>query len=156
MHHPQVEIDYKSLTLSSKAITGKSLPKKYTCDGENINPPLDVTGIPIHARSLVVMLEEVLTGFKSTMHWLVWNLPIAHHIQEDIYVGQQGLNDFGCLGYKGPCPPFGKSNYTLKIYALDELLDLPDGRTKSEIEKAMQEHIIAYGELGFPYTREEF
>jgi Raf kinase inhibitor-like YbhB/YbcL family protein len=156
MHNPQVEIDYKVLVLSSKAITGNSLPKKYTCDGENISPPLDISGIPLNTRSLVLMLEESVTGFKPTLQWLVWNLPVSNHIQEDIYIGQQGLNDFGCLGYKGPCPPFGKSNYTFKVYALDELLDLPEGRTKAEIEKAMQEHIIAYGELGVKYTREEF
>jgi Raf kinase inhibitor-like YbhB/YbcL family protein len=156
MHNPQVDIDYKVLTLSSKAIAGKSLPKKYTCDGENINPPLDITGIPLKARSLVLMLEESLAGFKPTLHWLVWNLPVAHHIQEDIYIGQQGINDFGCLGYKGPCPPFGKSNYIFKVYALDELIDLTEGCSKNEIENAMQQHIIAYGELAFPYTRATF
>jgi Raf kinase inhibitor-like YbhB/YbcL family protein len=156
MHNPLVEFDYKVLTLSSKPIHGQSLPKKYTCDGENINPPIDVTGIPIDTRSLVIMLEESLPGFKSTLHWLVWNLPVTYHIQEDIYVGQQGLNDFGTVGYRGPCPPFGKSYYQFKVYALDELIDLNDGCSKAEIQQSMQKHIIAYGELGFTYSRTNF
>jgi Raf kinase inhibitor-like YbhB/YbcL family protein len=153
MHNPQVEIDFKFLTVSSKVIKGNSLPKKYTCEGENINPPLDITGIPHNARSLVLMLEESLAGFKPTLHWLVWNLPVAQHIQEDIYVGQQGLNDFGYIGYRGPCPPFGKGNYIIKVYALDELIELNEGCTKTKIESALQHHIIAYGELAFSYTR---
>lgn len=156
MYNPQVEIDYKVLTLSSKVILEQSLPKKYTCDGENINPPIDITGIPHDARSLVIILEESLPGSQSILYWLVWNLPVTHHIQEDIYVGQQGLNDFGTIGYKGPCPPLGKSYYQFKVYALDELIELNDGCSKAEIQKSMQNHIIAYGNLGFSYTRTSF
>ena len=153
MHYQQIESDYKMITLSSEVIDRNGIQKKYTCDGENINPPIDIKGMPLNTNSLVLILEELLTGLKPILHWLVWNLPVTNHIKEDIYIGQQGINDFGCLDYRGPCQPVGISKYIFKIYALDELIDMNDGRTKAEIENAMQGHIIGYGELEFMYIR---
>jgi Raf kinase inhibitor-like YbhB/YbcL family protein len=154
MKQTEIQIDYKLLIITSRAFSPNGdIPKKYTCEGENSNPPLDISGTPDEARSLVLIADDPDAPGKTFVHWVVWNIPIMHHIDEDEMPGEQGLNDFGDVGYGGPCPPTGKHRYYFKVYALDDLLDLEKGATKQQVEQAMAGHIIAFGELMGHYKR---
>ena len=142
------ENEYKALTVSSSAFHAQEkIPRKYTCDGDNINPPLDINGIPDTVKSLALIVEDPDAPGGTWLHWAVWNIPITHLIQEDEIPGEQGLNDFGKCDYGGPCPPFGTHRYFFKVYGLDVFLDLQEGATRKDLEQAMRNHILAHGEL---------
>lgn len=154
MKQTEVQVDYKLLIITSRAFSPNGdIPKKYTCEGENSNPPLDISGTPDEARSLVLIVDDPDAPGKTFVHWVVWNIPITHHIDEDTVPGEQGLNDFGDVSYGGPCPPIGKHRYYFKVYALDDLLDLEAGATKQQVEQAMAGHIIGFGEFMGHYKR---
>lgn len=147
-------VDYKLLIISSSFFKeGEMIPAKYTCDGENINPPLDITGIPEEAKSLAIIMDDPDAPSGTWVHWVVWNIPVTHHLKEDHVPGSEGINDFGNHHYGGPCPPSGTHRYSFKIYALDAILDLPVKIRKEQLEKAMSEHIIGFGELTGLYKR---
>ena len=154
MQRADIKTDFKVLTVSSKASKSKApIPRKYTCDGDDINPPLDVDGIPTEAKSLALIVEDPDAPSGTWLHWLVWNIPASRHIAENAIPGLQGHNDFDKRSYGGPCPPSGTHRYFFKIYALDAVIDLPDGSSRNDIEDAMRDHIIAYGELEGTYKR---
>ena len=123
------------------------IPKKYTCQGEDINPPLDITGVPSGAKSLVLIVDDPDAPMKTWVHWVVFNIPVAEHIAENSILGKQGYNDFGRNDWGGPCPPSGTHRYFFKIYALDSTLNLKEGSKKQEVEKAMQGHLLGQAEL---------
>jgi len=129
------------------------IPTTYTCEGNDINPPLDIGGIPDKAHSLVLIVDDPDAPGKTWVHWLVWNIPITHHIKENSVPGEQGWNDFKRIAWGGPCPPSGTHRYFFKVYALDTLLELSSKTTKKELEQAMGEHILAFGELVGVYKR---
>jgi len=142
------------------------IPSKYTCDGENINPPLNITGIPEGTKSVALILDDPDAPSGVFTHWIFWNLdPGQTEIREkdSIEDGIVGENDAGETGYAGPCPPAsselqrgepsGTHRYFFKIYALDNFLALPHGAQRDELEKAMEGHIIDEGELIGKYTR---
>lgn len=154
MQKPEINTDYKALKVTSRAFSAKGMiPAQYTCDGEDINPPLDLGPVPAEAKSLVLIVEDPDAPAGTWLHWLVWNIPVTHHLHEQEIPGEQGLNDFGRNTYGGPCPPSGTHRYFFKVYALDDLIDLPDGSTRREVEDAMRDHILAYGELVGLYKR---
>jgi Raf kinase inhibitor-like YbhB/YbcL family protein len=149
---PQIEasraIDYKQIKVSSTAFTHEGLiPEKYTCDGINISPPLDLKDIPDDAKCLVLIIDDPDALITTWVHWIVWNIPVTHHIKENEIHGTEGLNDFQQHHYGGPCPPSGTHRYFLKVYALNALLELPTTTTKLQLERAMSEYIIGFGEL---------
>lgn len=147
-------IDYLQLRVSSSVFNENDLiPAKYTCDGANVNPPLDIEGIPEQAKCLALIVDDPDAPKGTWVHWVVWNIPITHHLKEKTVHGNEGLNDFGRRAYGGPCPPSGKHRYFFKVYALDELLDLPPAIHKLQLEKAMSGHILAFGELIGLYQR---
>jgi Raf kinase inhibitor-like YbhB/YbcL family protein len=147
-------IDYKQLKVSSNAFTHKGvIPIKYTCDGENINPPLDLKDIPKKAKCLALIVDGPDAPIATWVHWIVWNIPVTHHIKENEIHGIEGINDFQQHHYGGPCPPLGTHRYFFKVYALDALLDLPASTTKLQLERMMSEHIIGFGELVALYKR---
>jgi Raf kinase inhibitor-like YbhB/YbcL family protein len=140
--------EYKVLIITSTAFNESDyIPALYTCEGEDINPPLDIKEIPEEAKSLVLIMEGTVEPKGIQSHWLVWNIPITHHIKENEIPGEQGMNDFGRINYGGPCPPSGTHRYIFKVYALETLLDLHEGSMKKDLENAMSSHIVAYGEL---------
>lgn len=148
-------VDYKLLTVTSKAFENDGMiPARYTCDGMNINPPLDIENMPADAVCLAVIVEDPDAPGKTWVHWIAWNIPVTHHIKEDEVHGIEGLNDFGARHYGGPCPPSGIHRYFFKLYALDKILDMPSLSRKPELEKEMSGHIIAFGELIGLYKRE--
>ncbi len=149
-------VDYKPLKITSTAFgNGEIIPLKYTCDGINVNPPLDIEHIPADAKCLVLIVDDPDAPIGVWVHWLVWNIPVTHHIKENEVHGKEGRNDFQQQHYAGPCPPSGTHRYFFKVYALDELLNLPADTKKLPLEKAMSEHILAFGELIGLYKRHD-
>jgi len=147
-------IDYKPLKVSSPAFGHeKYIPAKYTCDGVNISPPLTIEHVPEKAACLVLILDDPDARAETWVHWLIWNIPLTHHLKENAVHGIEGMNDFKQHQYGGPCPPSGTHRYFFKVYSLDTLLDLPVHTTKVQLEKAMSGHIIAFGELIGLYKR---
>jgi len=145
---PVIQLKVKALHVTSKAFKNNGeMPVRYTCEGININPPIEIQEIPDHAKSLVLMVEDPDAPGGSWLHWLLWNIPPVTLIREDSIPGVQGVDDFGVNLYGGPCPPTGTHRYHFKIYVLDTLLNLPEGSTRKEVELAMDNHILAFGEV---------
>jgi len=144
----------QTLTVRSVAFSQDGhIPKKYSCEGENINPPLEISNIPKEAKTLALIVEDPDAPSGTFYHWLVWNIPPNEPIAEDYIPGIMGKNSFGKTGYGGPCPPKGSHRYFFKIYALDTELGLQADATKDALEQAMQGHIIAQGELMGKYQK---
>lgn len=147
-------VDFKNIEVSSSAFkNGEFIPAKYTCEGENISPELSIKNIPQNTKSLALIVDDPDAPLRTWVHWIIWNMPVTHHIKENDVHGEEGLNDFQIHRYSGPCPPKGVHHYFFKVYALDDLLDLSGNITKRELEKAMSDHIIGFGELVGLYKR---
>ena len=144
----------KELTIISPAFeSNKSIPSKYTCDGNDVNPPLNIKGIPEETKSLVFIVDDPDAPMGTWDHWIVWNIPPTNKIEENSVPGTEGLNDFRKHSYGGPCPPSGTHRYFFKVYALDTKLNLDPNSRKKDVEKAMKNHILAKGELVGLYSR---
>lgn len=152
-----------AIRLSSSAFTeGSSIPAKYTCDGQDVSPPLAWSSVPQGAKSLALIADDPDAPVGTWVHWVLHDLPPATtELAEGVPVtetlangARQGRNDFGRFGYGGPCPPRGKPHrYYFKIYALDTELDLKPGATKPDLLRAMQGHNLAEGQLVGTYKR---
>lgn len=129
------------------------IPPKYTCEGENINPPLIVENIPDNTKTLALIVEDPDAPRGVFTHWIVWNISPNEAIAEKSNTGISGTNSFGKTGYGGPCPPSGEHRYFFRVFALDDELDLLGGSTKEELLDAMKEHIIASAELMGVYQK---
>ena len=145
----------KKLLVKSPAFENNQLiPAKYTCDGDDVNPPLMVEGIPEGTKTLALIVDDPDCPTGTWDHWIVWNIPATtSRIEENAVPGNEGMNDFRKRSYGGPCPPYGTHRYFFKVYALDTQLDLKSGSTKKDLEKAMEGHILAKGELVGLYRR---
>lgn len=120
------------------------IPAKYTCKGEDISPPLNFSGIPKGTKSLVLVMDDPDAPMGTFDHWIVWDLPpLLDSLEENAKVAHQGMNHFDEKRYRGPCPPPGKPHrYFFKLYAIDKLLQLSEGATKTEVEAAIEGHIL--------------
>ena len=123
------------------------IPKKYTCQGEDINPPLAISGIPEGTKSLVLIMDDPDAPGGNWDHWLIYNIAPTAEIKENSVPGTQTRNDFGRLDYGGPCPPSGTHRYFFKLYALDTTLVFKGAPSKEALKKAMQGHILEKAEL---------
>jgi Raf kinase inhibitor-like YbhB/YbcL family protein len=132
---------------------GGLIPPKYTCEGENINPPLEISDLPANTRSLALIVDDPDARNKSFAHWVAWNIPPNKGIAENSRPGISGKNSFGNVGYGGPCPPSGSHRYFFKVFALDTDLDIQAGSDKETLEDAMQDHVLASGELMAHYQK---
>jgi len=132
----------------------KMIPKKFTCQGEDINPRLDIADIPKDAKSLVLIIDDPDAPRKTFVHWVVFNITPQKTIKERSIPGMQGMNDFQKQSYGGPCPPLGVHRYFFKVYALDMLLPLKEGATKEQVEEAMKGHILEETNLIGLYQKE--
>ena len=143
------------LTIKSPAFEhGKLIPRKYTCDGQDINPPLTIEGVPKEAKTLVLAVDDPDAPSGTWDHWIVWDIPAStSKIGENSVPGKEGVNSARQQGYMGPCPPGGTHRYFFKVYALDTELSLGSGSRKKDVEKAMQGHVLVQGELMGLYRR---
>jgi Raf kinase inhibitor-like YbhB/YbcL family protein len=123
------------------------IPDKFSCKGLNINPDLNIEGIPEGTKSLALIMDDPDAPSGDWVHWVVYDIPVRGRIQENSIPGKQGRNDFGDTSYGGPCPPQGTHRYFFKVYALDKELALSEGLTKKELESAMAGHILAEARL---------
>lgn len=148
-------ISYK-MKLESPAFGNmERIPSKYTCDGQDINPPLKISDVPENTKSLVLIVDDPDAPAGTWVHWLVWNIsPNTKEIPENSVPKNavEGITSWNRVGYGGPCPPSGTHRYFFKLYALDTILDLPS-TTISELEKAMENHILDKAELVGLYSR---
>jgi Raf kinase inhibitor-like YbhB/YbcL family protein len=144
----------KELIVSSPAFeNNKLIPSKYTCDGDNVSPPLTIEGVPDETKSLVLIVDDPDCPTGTWDHWVVWNIQPTSRIEENNVPGTEGVNDFKRHAYGGPCPPWGTHRYFFKVYALDIKLDLSPNSRKKDVEKAMQNRMLAKGELIGLYRR---
>ena len=152
-----------TIQLSSSAFKdGGVIPKKYTCDLDNLSPPLAWKDLPEKTNSLALIVDDPDAPSGTWVHWVLNNLPsnligLPEGVMKTAEVegiGTQGMNDFRRIGYGGPCPPPGKPHrYFFKLYALDTILDLGSGVTKMELLEEIQGHILDKGELVGLYSR---
>jgi len=148
--------------LSSTAFQDNGLiPPKYTCDGDNVSPPLAWSGVPANAKSIALIVDDPDAPAKTWVQWVLFDVPIAtSELAEAVPPqpslssgGKHGKNDFNKLGYGGPCPPSGTHRYFFKIYALDVETGLQPGASKEDLMSAMEGHILKQGELMGTYKR---
>ena len=155
-----------TLRITSAVFTADGdIPQKYTCQGEDISPPLHWEGVPEHAKSLVLIVDDPdapdpAAPRMTWVHWLLYNLsPQSSGLPEgatpsDLPPGTlEGANDWQRTGYGGPCPPVGRHRYFHKLYALDILLPDLKQPDKSALEAAMQGHVIEQSELVGGYEK---
>jgi len=150
-----------NFTLRSVFSNNETIPKKYTCDGDDISPPLNWEGKPEGTVSYVLIVDDPDAPAGTFTHWILYNIPgdlnsLPEGVPQgkEVEYGYQGRNDFGSYGYGGPCPPRGKPHrYFFKLYALDTKLDLPPGAKKGDVERAMKGHVIGEAQLIGLYGR---
>ncbi|MCX5711556.1 MAG: YbhB/YbcL family Raf kinase inhibitor-like protein [Candidatus Omnitrophica bacterium] len=142
------------MKISSPEFThNSSIPAKYTCEGEDINPALLIDGIPAAAKSLALIMDDPDAPAGVWVHWVVFDIPIIQRIEENSTPGKLGVTTKKKKEYHGPCPPSGTHRYFFKIYALDTLLNLKEGISKGQLEQAMKSHILDKAELIGLYKR---
>lgn len=142
---------------SSAFKNGEPIPKKYTCDAEDINPPLSITDIPPHAVSLALIVDDPDAPGGTWVHWTVWDIaPAVTEIPENAIPdrGIEGYTSAHSPGYRGPCPPSGLHRYFFKVYALNARMNLPQTAHADELLKMMHGHIVADAKYMGTYTRE--
>lgn len=148
-------VTYKRMDLSSAIFKqNEFIPRRYTCDGVNVNPSLNIDHIPKKAESLAIIVDDPDAPSGTWVHWVIWNIPVTHHIKENDAPGVEGLNDSGKHEYSGPCPPRGTHRYFFKAYALDCMLKIPESSDKTSLVRAMEGHILGFGELIGLYKRD--
>lgn len=142
---------------SSAFHEGGSIPPKFTCDGGNTSPSLQISGVPLEAKSIALVVDDPDAPGGLFTHWVVWNISsqTTGIAEGSAAQGVQGTNDFGRSGYGAPCPPSGSHRYVFKIFALDKQLDLPSSAKRGQLDAAMKGHVIAQGELMGRYSRKK-
>jgi Raf kinase inhibitor-like YbhB/YbcL family protein len=146
---------------SSAFIEGSMIPKRYTCDAEDVSPDLAWTGVPEGSKSLALICDDPDAPMGNWVHWVLFNLPpdideLHAEIPPEKTLknsARHGKNDFGRFGYGGPCPPSGTHRYFFKLYALDTRIKLGSGITKAQLLEAMNGHILDEGRLMGKYKR---
>jgi len=153
-----------ALTSSAFAHNG-AIPRRHTCDGDDVSPPLAWTGVPDGARSLALIVDDPdapdpKAPKMTWVHWVLYDMPPGTTdlpeggASRDLPAGtREGINDWKRTGYGGPCPPRGRHRYFCKLYALDVVLGDLGKITKSRLEAAMQGHVLAQAELVGTYER---
>jgi Raf kinase inhibitor-like YbhB/YbcL family protein len=147
------------MEIKSRAFNNEeNIPTRYTCDGEDINPPLDISDIPEEAETVALIMDDPDAPNGTWVHWVLWNIPIINSglsIDEGVEPADAvyGTNDFDKLEYGGPCPPFGTHRYFFKVYALDRELDLESGASKEELMMEIEKYMVDWAELVGKYSK---
>lgn len=147
-----------NLKIKSPAFSdGDYIPYKHTCQGENVNPPIEFSGIPEKTSTLALIMEDFNEAGERADHWILWNIPWQVLPNKTIPIntapGVEGKNSFGLTRYSGPCPSSGTREYVFKVFALDTSLNLSKGADKQTLLKAMKGHILNTAELTGRYKR---
>lgn len=151
-----------AMNLTSASFKGSQIPARFTCDGAGGSPQLSWTSAPQGTASLALILSDPDAPGRTFVHWVLYDLPAGtRSLPEALPAqgelaggGRQGRNDFGEIGYGGPCPPgHSPHHYVFTLYALDVKLGLPVGATQAQAQSAMRGHILAQGELVGLYQR---
>lgn len=151
-----------ALELRSTAFTeGQPIPATYTCDGNDLSPPLAWSGAPAGTKSFALIADDPDAPRGTWVHWVVWNIPATSTgLPENVARKpqlpdgtRQGISDSMSTGYGSPCPPSGTHRYFFKVYALDGFLELPAAATKLQLEAAMKGRVLAEAQLMGTYTR---
>lgn len=164
---PVIPVGEPAIRLESSAFQdGQAIPRVSTCDGPNKSPPLAWSGVPDSARSLVLICEDPDAPMGTWSHWVLFDIPphvtnLPANLPQGARIPlapdgpevRQGTNDFGGLGYGGPCPPSGTHHYVFQLYALDAAPDLPDSPTRPQVLQAIRGHVVAAGQLVGVYSR---
>jgi len=139
---------------------GETIPKKHTCEGQDVSPALSWEDPPATTKSFALIMDDPDAPAGTWNHWLLWDIPASARRIEEGYkpgtIGVSGTNDFGRLGYGGPCPPkgHGPHRYNFRLYALDvPTLGLPQGARRAQLERAMKPHILAEAQYMGRYER---
>lgn len=153
-----------AMTLRSEAFQeGGNIPAKFTCDGDDMSPPLNWGGMPAQTGSFALIVDDPDAPGGVFTHWVIFDLGAnTHHLGEGVRPvpqlpdgATQGQNSFGKIGYGGPCPPQGPAHhYVFTVYALDVMLRLPPGSSKEQVLGAMEGHILDQGQLVGLYQRQ--
>ncbi len=133
-----------------------ALPPKFTCDAENISPPLEWKNVPDGTKTFALIMSDPDAPSGDWVHWIIWNIPGTTRLIQEKYAPEGamvGNNDFGTPSWSGPCPPSGTHRYVFALYALDVELNLPENTKKDDLLKAMNGHVLAQAELMAPYKR---
>lgn len=153
----------KQMRITSSAFTeGNMIPAKYTCDGQNISPPLAWQDVPGGTKTFALISDDPDASAGTWVHWVAFNIPsnvtkLAENMlpEKEFTNGmRQGSNDWPKIGYGGPCPPGGTHRYYFKLYALDTTLDMRPGATKAQVLSAMKGHVLAEAQLMGKYSRQ--
>lgn len=157
------EVDtVEKISISAEAFKeGGTIPAEYTCDGSDFSPALSWKGIPANARSIAVIMDDLDAPGGTFVHWVLFNISAStQRLQKGLPKNGtladgslQGINDFGNIGYDGPCPPGGTHRYYFRLYALDTTLNLQPGASRKQVDSAMKGHVLAEGELMGRYQR---
>lgn len=135
----------------------QNIPPKYTCDGENINPPLKISNIQQGVKSIVLIVDDPDAPMGTWVHWTLWNISpdVTEIVENSVPKGAvEGTTSYDKPGYGGPCPPSGTHRYLFKLYALDTELDLPINTDKDALEQAIQGHLVDSTEFIGLYSKE--
>lgn len=130
------------------------IPSKYTCDGDDVNPQLSVDNLPDRTVSIVLTVDDPDAPVGTWDHWVVFDIEPTKSIDEDSVPGKEGTNSWGRTNWGGPCPPSGTHRYFFRVYALDAKLGIDSSAKKKDVERAMEGHVLAKGELVGKYARQ--
>jgi Raf kinase inhibitor-like YbhB/YbcL family protein len=142
------------MQLTSPAFSeGSEIPPRYTCDGEDISPPLEIAELPEGAESLALVMDDPDAPGRTFVHWVAYDIEPAGRIEEAASIGTGGLNHFGRKDYGGPCPPSGSHRYVFKLYALGRKLGRQAGLSKEELLEEIEGSVLAEARLTGTYQR---
>jgi len=143
-----------TIRISSPAFKdGAIMPSRFSCEGENINPPLLVKNLPPETKSLALIMEDPDAPKGTFDHWVMWNIKPTQLIEENTSPGIQGLNSRGTNQYLGPCPPYGTHRYRFILFALDSRIELDKNSGKAALKVAMEGHLMGQGEITGLYKK---
>jgi Raf kinase inhibitor-like YbhB/YbcL family protein len=147
------------MTITSTAFQEEEdIPAEYTCEGDNINPPLTFSGVPPETQSLILIMDDPDAPTGLFTHWIIFNMsPATMQILQNNKpeTGIEGTNDVPKIGYFGPCPPSGKHHYFFKLYALKSMLNLKEGAGRQEVDSAIEDQIIDMAQLVGLYQKKK-
>jgi Raf kinase inhibitor-like YbhB/YbcL family protein len=134
---------------------GDTIPRRHTCEAEDVSPPLSWEDVPEGTPSLALVVDDPDAPVGTFIHWLAWGIDPGGALGEGEAAPHEGRNDFGETGYRGPCPPpgHGRHRYFFRLHALDAELDLEPGADRDELERAIEGHVLETAELVGGYER---